>query len=201
MRKFMSFWLAAIMLAAAFMVGVAAEDTVAAVEETAGIVDCDTCEDHDHDVTVAPEEVTDDSELETMASCSHVWSYYDVTSSSHTRRCTKCGNTYPNLSHNSRTVECTKSYTCECGYTISAIPHNTQWRTVSSGRHKLVCTNSYCSYAIDSSEASCTYDWKVGVPVSGSIHKGYGVCTSCGGFVYNSSFDQPCQGTGCPYCK
>lgn len=41
MRKFMSFWLAAIMLAAAFMVGVAAEDTVAAVEETAGIVDCD----------------------------------------------------------------------------------------------------------------------------------------------------------------
>ena len=61
MRKFMSFWLAAIMLAAAFMVGVAAEDTVAAVEETAGIVDCDTCEEHDHDVTVAPEEVTDDS--------------------------------------------------------------------------------------------------------------------------------------------
>ncbi len=53
--------LAAIMLAAAFMVGVAAEDTVAAVEETAGIVDCDTCEEHDHDVTVAPEEVTDDS--------------------------------------------------------------------------------------------------------------------------------------------
>lgn len=49
------------MLAAAFMVGVAAEDTVAAVEETAGIVDCDTCEEHDHDVTVAPEEVTDDS--------------------------------------------------------------------------------------------------------------------------------------------
>lgn len=201
MRKFMSLGLATIMLIATFIVGVAAEDTVADVEETVEVVNCDTCDEHDHDVTAVSDWIIDDSDMETRASCNHTWEYYDITSSSHTRRCSKCGNTYAGLSHNKRTVECTESYTCECGYWFSSIPHNTQWRTVSTGRHKLVCTNSYCSYTIDSSETSCTYNWAVGVPVSGGLHKGYGVCSSCGDLVYNSYYNEKCQGENCPYCK
>lgn len=203
MKKIISFWLTAIMLATSFIVGVAAEDS-AFVEENNDVIICDTCEhhEHEHEEDDLFEDFADDFEMDAKVSCYHGdWQYYDITETTHTRRCGKCGNTYPNISHNSRTVPCTQSYTCECGKYMSSIPHNTQWRSISSGRHQLVCTNSYCSYVVASSVSSCTYSWAVGVPVMGGVHKGYGVCSTCGDFTYNSSYDRTCQGTNCPYCK
>lgn len=209
MKKMISFWLTAMMLATTLIIGARAEDIADPATVLDETVVCEMCDQHDHGFEdansivdeIADGNITDESfNIEAMAYCNHSWTYYDITSSSHTRRCSICGNTYPGISHNSRTVPCNQSYSCECGYTISSIPHNTQWRAISSSQHQLVCTNSYCGYAIGSSIASCSFNYTTSPTVIGGVHKGYGTCSTCGNFTYYPVYDELCIGSGCPYC-